>query len=209
MSKIIIYLCALFAPCLVSSAPTSPDLAPQKVVKYLSGPDTIELRSGRSAKHKIVKKIALGSELEIIKTIKEYSLARTKDGTEGWILDQFLTEKPQLKHLITAENKTLKQDLTKLSDQLKKLQDENQQIRHAAEHPLQISDQNAILVKDNVSLEATNGMLSQELQMVRDNSEKQWFLIGIGTILFGMLIGLLLSKLRRRRKSDWGNYKIK
>jgi SH3 domain protein len=55
------------------------------------------------------------------------------------------------------------------------------------------------------SLEDQVNSLNRELKKLRDNTHKQWFLSGAAVVLLGILIGLTIPKLRRRRSSDWGN----
>ncbi len=55
-------------------------------------------------------------------------------------------------------------------------------------------------------------MVENQLKMLRDTNkelkiyrDQQWFLVGVGTFLAGMLIGLIIPKIRWRRKS-WHSF---
>ena len=59
--------------------------------------------------------------------------------------------------------------------------------------------------KEFLDLENEHTLLSQETQMLRDSSDREWFLNGAGVIIFGIIIGLIAPRLRTRKKSSWGS----
>lgn len=230
MTKPFILLITLLIPGVTHATTTSATVIEQKNIKYVGDTLTIMIRSGQSNKHKIVRPIKSGNQVEVLETSGKYSHVRTRSGVEGWVLSRFLVDQPIAKHRLekskkqlsklTTENKNLNRELLelktthaslsqahkRLDNQAKELTDQNTRIRAVAAEPLKISEHNGTLTKKNISLETANDMLKQEVQTLRDDSDKQWFLMGSGTILLGMLIGFLLSKLRRRRKSDWDKF---
>ena len=54
--------------------------------KYVSDELVIMLRAGPSSKHRIVRTIPSGYLLEVFEIKDKYSLVKTKNGTQGWVL---------------------------------------------------------------------------------------------------------------------------
>jgi SH3 domain protein len=194
----------------------------EKQIRYVNDNLVIMMRSGNSNKHKIIKHIPAGTKLQLLATEDKYSRVVTSRGTEGWVLNQFLTDKPIAKHLLPqakqqlsrlkTQNKQLQKELlesTKQNEQLTastgKMADELQNFRTVAAKPIQLQKQNTTLNEEKVSLENKNEMMAQEIQVLRDHSDKQWFLAGAGVMLFGIFLGLVIPRLRKRRKSDWSS----
>ena len=50
-----------------------------------------------------------------------------------------------------------------------------------------------------------NKALDQEVNMLRDQSTRQWFMMGAGVLLFGIFLGLMIPRMRKTRKSDWSS----
>jgi SH3 domain protein len=80
---------------------------------------------------------------------------------------------------------------------------ETEHLRNVAAKPLALSDENEVLSKKTQSQEEKLNALIDQMQQLRDESNKQWFLTGAGVVLAGMLIGILIPRLRRHRQSDW------
>jgi len=139
------------------------------------------------------------------------------------------TEKPLAKHELAQANEKISQLNTKnkdLQEQIKQLRDsynklnedyrildktkgemeeELTHIRTVAAAPLQLSNEKQQLSLQTESLENQVNTLERQLNSLRDNTHKQWFLSGAAVVLLGILIGLTIPKLRRRRASDWSN----
>ncbi|MCP3849384.1 MAG: ligand-binding protein SH3, partial [Gammaproteobacteria bacterium] len=43
-------------------------------------------------------------------------------------------------------------------------------------------------------------------ERLANNAEQAWFIRGAGVILLGMLLGLLIPKLRFKKKRKWGDF---
>lgn len=197
--------------------------------RYVIDKLIITMRSGQSTQHKIVKHWPSNTALEILETDGEYSRARGPDGTEGWVLNQYITARPTAKlRLATAlqkldkaqkENTRLKSDLgtlqgkegslskqkNKLSRDNKKQMDELKHLRRVAAKPLKLENENQRLKKELLELESEHELTLQENQMLGDSSDRDWFLNGAGVIILGIIIGLIAPSLRTRKKSSWSS----
>ncbi len=198
-------------------------------VRYVIDNLIITMRSGQSTEHQILRTWPSNTKLEILETAEKYSLARGPDGTEGWVLNQYITAKPTAKLRLAAtrgklaeaekENARLTAELAtlqgregelskqqrKLSRDNKKQQDELTHLRRVAAKPLKLENENQRLKKELLELEGQHELLRQENQMLNDSSDRDWFLNGAGVIILGIIIGLVAPRLRMRKKSKWGS----
>jgi SH3 domain protein len=196
---------------------------------YVVDEIVITLRSGQGTQYQILRTIPTGTPLELLESNEEtgYSKVRMKNGTEGWVLTQYLTETPthkarlavaekNIKNLKT-ENKTLKDELEKsrsaknvlqkdwdnLSVENEKMKKELNRIRDISEQPLRLADENKKLQAENLANERNLQMLTQENQALKDRSDRDWFLTGAAVLILGLLIGFILPKIHRSKKSGW------
>ena len=210
--------------CLFSLA-----LAASAEVRYVVDTLIITMRSGQSTQHQVLRTWPSNTKLEILEAGEKYSKARGPDGTEGWVLNQYITTKPTAKlRLATAnqelatlrtQNTQLKAELgtvknkegalskqqSKLSRENKKQAGELTHLRRVAAKPLKLENENQRLKKELLSLESSHDLLQQENQMLGDSSDREWFLNGAGVIVLGIIIGLIIPSLRMRKKSSWGS----
>ena len=68
------------------------------------------------------------------------------------------------------------------------LENENRQLKEKLQ---QIDHENQSLVIENNAL--------------KDNSTRSWFLIGAAVLFSGIILGLILPRLRIRKKDSWGS----
>lgn len=197
-------------------------------VRYVVDRLTITMRSGQSTQHQILRSWPSNTKLELLENNKEYSRVRGPDGREGWVLNQYITGKPTAKLQLAAtqaklaslkeknarlqtELKTLHSQQGDLGTQLNQLRgtdrkqaDELTYLRRVAAKPLKLENENQRLKKEALDMESERELLRQENQMLTDSSDREWFLNGAGVIILGIIIGLIVPRLRTRKKSSWG-----
>jgi SH3 domain protein len=197
-------------------------------VRYVVDNLIITMRSGQSNQHAILRTWPSNTKLEVLETGDKYSKVRGPDGTEGWVLNQYITDKPTAKLRLDAalqkldkiekENAKLKSEVatlqskeSKLSNQKSQLSRDNKKqidelthLRRVAAKPLKLENENQRLKKELLELESKHELLLQENQMLGDSSDRDWFLNGAGVIILGIIIGLVAPRLKPRKKSSWG-----
>ena len=197
--------------------------------RYVSDELVITVRSGESSQHQILRTIKSGTQMKLLESHKEtgYSRIRLNDGTEGWVLSQYLTATPVTKQRLTTARRELshaKQKIKTLSEQIKQTQyelSESEQrgqallkqtealerevthIRNIAGHAPALSDQNQALKADVIRLETMVQTLEQENLLIKDRSARDWFIAGTGVTLMGMAIGFVAYKIRSQKRSSW------
>jgi len=200
--------------------------------RFVTDQFKITLRSGESATHKILRMVSSGTELQLLSSnpANGYSKVRLQNGKEGYVLTRQLMKIPSARdRLISAEKKLdeLLEEPGKLTAKLVRLQEAHQKlqvehknliqskealdkelesIRRTASNAIRISNERNELRKMVSTLTHQVEELKQENRELSNDSNQEWFLIGAGVIILGIILGLILPHLRfQRRKSSWGS----
>jgi SH3 domain protein len=202
-----------------------PALAQAEKTVYVIDQITITLRAGQGTQHQILRTLPSGTPMEVLRVNEEsgYSQVRTKDGVEGWVLSQYLIDEPTSKIKLTATEQKLTRldaefkDVKAKYDQLlkekenwdkdlKAVSGERDKLSAEAAKPREVSAEVVQQPTDSsaaLPVGKETEMLRQENQALKDRAKKDWFIAGAGVMLIGIVLGLLISRLRLRR-SSWG-----
>ena len=198
---------------------------------YITDRLEITLRSGQSTQHQILRMLPSGAAVDVLETDEEsgYSKVRTGDGVEGWVLSRYLEKEPGAREQLAGirtrlaaarqENQDLSQKVSKLESEKRSLdkdrqnlQQEQQRINRELDHvktisskPLEVDQENRGLKERLIHMEQQTQTYQQEIARLKDRTARDWFIIGAGVILLGMVIGLIIPKIRWRKKSSWGS----
>ena len=184
--------------------------------RYVTDRTIVELRRGPSTEYLILRNLEAGNEVQVLEQNQEsgYSRVRVPDqGTEGWILTRFLAAEPIARERLAA----LEAQSSELGENLNAAQTELEQtrashatvsqeladLRTAAANVVDISDQNARLQQRLIEREREVEELTSENARLTGRDNRNWFIVGAGVLLAGIVIGLVAPTLRRRRRSDW------
>ena len=199
--------------------------------RYVSDDLAITLRSGQSTQHQILRMVTSGTPLDVLETDDEsgYTRVRTPQGVEGWVLTRYLMDHPSAQDQLAdakkkadrleEENKNLKANLNTVSgdrtslDKDKrelvakndKLEKDLDHIRKTAASALAIESEKNRLADEKAKLETELQTMQQQNVSLKDRSDREWFVRGAGVVIAGILIGLILPKIRFRRRSSWNS----
>jgi len=107
---------------------------------------------------------------------------------------------------LNEEKKTVEKERARLQSENSKLKEELAQIRKTSAQALEIANENKALVTKAEEAELALEYLRQETNDIKSGASQKWFLLGGGAILLGIILGLILPGLRRRKRSQWGQY---
>lgn len=194
--------------------------------QYVSDELEITMRTGPANDRKIVAVLKSGTAVEVLDVDRDndYSRVRTAGGKEGWVLSRYLMDDASAREQLVAatrqvtdlqrQNTNLQQELTQIDqlqasvDSLKRentgLSTELDEIRKAAADTLSINEENKSLKEAISNLIREKDSIEQENITLKDNTEQQWFIRGAGVVLAGIVIGLIIPKIRWRRRRGWG-----
>lgn len=199
--------------------------------RYITDRLEVTMRSGESNQYKILRMLGSGTALELLQTNSEsgYSQVRTAEGAQGWVITRYLERQSSARvRLATAEKQLsrIKSENQKLSEKLSQFTQENRQLRTASSklntenekqsqevtriraisaNALVLNNENSALRKQSRQLERSHQALQLENDSLKDRSDRDWFIVGGGVILLGMVIGLIIPKIRWRKKSEWSS----
>ena len=200
----------------------------QAETQYVSDHLVITVRTGQGAQFQIIKTLETGEHVEVLeKTDTGYTKIETSDGTEGWVRSQYLMDEPVAKEklakaeakllktkttlakikesyaTLSKEHKSLSQQQTSLSKDKTKLDSELARLSEVAKKPILLDKQNRLLQQKNVTLEKDLQRLNQENHSLKDRSQREWFIAGALVLFGGILLGLIIPKLRGKKRSSW------
>ena len=194
---------------------------------YVSDELEITLRSGPGVQNKITKMLKSGEMLEISSRNGDgYAQVTTAEGASGWVLTRFLMDDPSARSRLDeltqreASLNTQQREIAKLrlnaSSREKmlsgmrtsntSLKAELTKVKQVAADTLLINDKNNELTASLKTAVSKQNVLQLENERLKNNSEQAWFLRGAGVILAGMVLGLLIPKLRFKKKRKWGDF---
>jgi len=200
--------------------------------RYVSDTLEITMRSGKGTKFGITRMLRSGTPVEVlaVDTKSGYTQIRTKSGKEGWVLSRFLmngraarerlaTAEKNLAELelenrklttsmttLTEEKSGLETNLQELEGQSRGVNQELSEIKRTAYSALAIDSENKDLKGRMVSLERQLQTVQQENEALKDRTARDWFMVGAAVILLGIIVGLIIPKIRFRKKSSWDTF---
>ncbi len=206
-----------------------PGLSPADT-RYVTDIAKITLRTGESTSHRIKRIVPSGTQVEVLSDNKDTGYSKVRiNNQNGFMLTNKLMKEPSARSKLAALEKEiqdlkaapgeLRKNLTNLQKQHRELQSahtelqtikqkqekELQSIQRTASNAIRISSERNELRQQVASLTRKLADLKQENQALSNESTRDWFLIGAGVIIAGILIGLILPHLRfQRRRDNWG-----
>jgi len=194
---------------------------------YVSDQLEITMRTGPAVKNKITKMLKSGDSVEVIQENSNgYTEVKTTDGRTGWVLKRYLMDAPSARtrlQEVEAREQALQAQQLEIDTLRAKagssaeyaqslelsnagLKEELQKVRQVAADTLAINEKNKALSVELKQAKSMQTSLQLENERLKGNTEQAWFLRGAGVILLGMFLGLLIPKLRFKKKRRWGEY---
>ena len=196
---------------------------------WVSDQFEIMLRTGPSTSNEIRLMVGSGTQLEVLETDAEtgYSHVRTPRGTDGWVLSRYLMGEPaareQLEQLTTqltsataegssmssqlsairGEYDTATRRISDLENERQTLQDELTEIKRTAADVLAVDSQNKELRQQLTDADIRIDILEQENGDLSKQTRRNWFITGALVLFAGVLVGLILPRMRWQRRSGY------
>jgi SH3 domain protein len=152
--------------------------------RYVGDQLVITMRQGKSSQHKILKTLRTGTPMEVLEEGPTYFKVRISDGTEGYVLRQYISSQPpkslRIKEL-EVENSGLKNKIEALEKTKSKLEMQVDEIQGKYDH--EVSELTAESTNFEQSLELAlnnqneinekyNTLLSQSENVIKIAAEK-------------------------------------
>ena len=190
--------------------------------QYVTERMRITLRSGPDMSYKVIGLIASSELVTVIENDGDWTRVRDTNGKVGWVMTRFLTTEEPKKNILER----LEKKYSKLSDKVKQLNDENKDLskqnkilsEDLAAHVKELKKVNQLyndllvesanyinLKKEHETQSSEFKTLQAELQTVSQEKEileSKHFFYGFGLSLTVLIIGFLIGKSNRKKRSS-------
>lgn len=196
MKSIKFFLCLLFSS--TSFAAT----------QYVSDNLSIYMHSGPSLQYRIIGTIEVGTTITTLQYNSETKFMQVKSptGKVGWVKSDEIQKQPPAKSLLPELQKKYQES----QDKLKTINDENQQAMSDTEQA--IIDKDSLIAQLDSEKRALRDTIADleernmELDLLQDTKDErikmEWLMYGGSVLLFGLLVGLIIPFLPRRKKRN-------
>ena len=191
---------------------------------YITDELDLPIRSDKNFGNNIIRLLPSGTELSLLQSTEDGWAQIQFDDTIGWIKTFYLSSSPsareELKKLTREYNSntllisklsdekeelekkllSLKNDNTDLIVQSSKSQAEKEHIEQIYQDALKLEHENEKLIQNNLQLKAELQLAENNTQIQKDTSSRNWFIVGAIVLFFGMVIGLIVPNLLKRRR---------
>lgn len=200
--------------------------------RYITDQFEITLRTGASTQNTIIQMLGSGTPVELLEQDPDsgYSRIRTGDGVEGWVITRYLMDAPSARaqlanarkqvaaskersntltqqiDTLTKEKAELERSKNQLQGELQKSTEELARIRRTSSKAIEIDQERQQLKQYTRTLERDMQTLRTENEELKDRSSRDWFMVGAGVLLLGILTGAILARMRSRRRSGWESF---
>lgn len=188
----------------------------------------VNVRAGAGDQFQIIQTIQSGTQMQTLGNPQNgFVQVRLQDGTEGWVAERFLQSEPtaalQLGPLraerdqLAAELEEMREryesfeidggnlsDLDQLRSENIRLASELRQITQISENAIALDQRNQQLTEENAGLRNELDILNSELSNIRETRESRMMLSGGGLIVLGLILGIILPRMRSKRRDAWG-----
>jgi SH3 domain protein len=205
----------------------APPLAAQEE-RYVSDEVFIVLHAGPGANYRWLGKLTPGAQLTIGSVTEdgEWTEVLTSRGTEGWVQSEYLSSEPPAQVRLPAVSRQLEDAerssaelraaLTRLRDEksalerdqgearahLQSVTEELAQLRQISGSAIETADQNRRLETEVASMRTTIDTLEADNQRLQERVQSSAYLDGALAVLLGVIIALVVPRLRPKRRSS-------
>lgn len=199
---------------------------------WVSDQFEITMRSGPSTENAIILMLTSGTALEVLESDagNGYAKVRTASGREGWVLSRYLmSQQPARERIVglteelnrararadslSGQFEAVKQQQGADSAQIRGLQQDNAALASELEELKRISADVLAINTDNQGLrqrlsdaEIKMNMLEEENHVLRSRQNRDWFIAGAAVLVAGMIVGLIIPRIRLRRRSRYDRF---
>ena len=199
---------------------------------WVSDQFEITMRSGPSTENAIILMLQSGTALEVLERDEEsgYARVQTASGRDGWVLSRYLMSQPPARQQVADLTEQLSRarsrgdslsgqfEAAKLQQedtaaQLRSLQEEKnalsselEDIRRISADVLAINENNQELRQRLSDTEIKLNMIEEENHALRGRQNRDWFIAGAAVLFVGMLMGLVIPRIRLRRRSRYDRF---
>lgn len=196
---------------------------------YVTDELVITVRTGPSTQNSIIENINSGESVTVLEETDDgnYVRVRTDSGAEGWALRRYLTGAPIARSQLATAQRNLAQARERVTELETVVADLNEQldtvtqrmeeaetaattlntelvdVRGVSANALTIRDRNESLRRRVNELDQIVDELTVRNAELGSRATREWFVVGAGVLITGIVLGLVVPTLRRKRRTEW------
>lgn len=214
----------LFVTLLLALASTG---ARAQSERYVTDQLKLESRTGPGTSNRIVRMLESGTRVQELEERDGWSRVRLPDSAEAWILTRYLMdEAPPRERLqdalaqierigdelgsrntqinaLQAEAEALREDRDSFASKLEAVVQELDTLKQTASSAVALQEQNRALTEQTAAATQKYDLLHENYLLLRDERGRDWFLAGAGVLLVGLILGIVIPRIRWRRRRSW------
>ena len=201
-------------------------------VRYVTDRLSITLRAGKGTGFRILRMLPSGARVTVLETDPEsgWSRVRLESGLEGWVLTRYLMREPSARERLAraeaqaakareraaaleaevrrlkAERDAARREAAAQRARAEKAERELARIRRLSAESLRLAESHERMRRQVLDLERELRLALEENDALRDRTARDWFMAGAGVLLAGIVVGLVLPRIRWRRRSSWDSF---
>ncbi len=194
--------------------------------RWISDQFEVTLRTGKSTQQSIIELLPSGTKVTALEQDDGfgYTRIRTSEGTEGWLLSRYLissqTARLQLPELqsrlrnsestkrqllarnqeLEGEQRGLQTQLSRTETSSRRMQKQLDEVRKLSSDKIQLDDQIKQLKQKVMDAGRRIDELESNNRELSDSSNREWFIVGAVVVMFGLVLGLIIPRIRWQRK---------
>jgi SH3 domain protein len=191
--------------------------------RYVADQLVITLREGAGNEYRVLRTLRTDTPMEVLEEQGRYLRVRLDDGTEGYVLKQYISPRrpksERIKELqaeierlsaraseqaeIIEETEQARTEAERLREELRIKEEELHEIRELSDDALMLDKERKRLQAElDAALEELSKLQEENRTMLSSASVK-WFLAGGGTLFVGWIMGKLS---RRKKRRDFSHF---
>lgn len=191
--------------------------------RYVADQLVITLRGGMGNEYSVLRTLRTDTPMEVLDEQGRYLHVRLDDGTEGYVLKQYVSSKrpksERIKKLqaeverlttriaeqedVVAEVEQARAEAELLQQQLRAKTEELAEIRELSDNALMLDEERKRLQRELDAAMDELSKLKKENRTMLSAVSVKWFLAGGGTLFVGWVMGKLS---RRKKRRDFGGF---
>lgn len=198
---------------------------------YVTDTFRITFRTGPSLENKIIAMLDSGQAVQVLESQGDWSrvrlLGKGDEAEEGWVLSRYLTPREPWEvraNKLVKENIQLKQKLDSLevelqraiqreressgqlqssASALRKLRKEYETLKQGAASYLDLKNSYSEIQTRLKKIQKDFDVLNKDYERLKNSERTQWFISGASVLLCGLIIGLILGRKQKKRRSSY------
>ena len=160
------------------------------------------MHSGPSYEYRIVSRVRSGDPVSVIERGKDYTKVKLADGKEGWMLSRYIAEGNSQLVALKSELPSLRQQVKDLTEQL---DNRSKQVDQLSAELQTYKDETSDTTSKLIEKDSKIRSLEFEVSNMDQSNMMRWLTHGGLIALAGLIIGLIVPSLPRRKKKrdEW------